>query len=482
MATPTSELGPRVPRKAKTILNQLVGSRSMTPEGMEWLICATDPFHDDRVRCPGYPDLSTVNSVAQVYTTTTSISAPAGQTAAWDLHVPFIPVTTLDSGVGPSRTPIQAYTFNGSGVLTGLAPQVQLYSGFNAISTSVTGTDWLTTSGAGIINNATLAIPSKFTSGHFRLVSAGVEVVNTTAELYKGGSLTCYRAPSAIDDSMILRSTTLATVPPTTLIIPEPVLSVSLPPTTQAEAATFTDSRTWAAEEGAYIVVTQTDIDNPYKVLAQKDTLIKKTYDSSSTIANITNNTGYTAWSTTQSPLQTAIQGNSNSSALDFEECGCILAGLNPNSTIQLTVKYYFERIPATTEPDLLAMAQCPPAFDGVALEIYSRCLSTMPVGVPVAENPLGEWFSSVLDTVSHIAPKIGGFLQNIGTAMGGRSKMVMPTQNNATPKRRMNQAQRKQMAKNPKAPSSAPTQGGKRKRNRKKKQWVANPSYSGKN
>jgi len=95
MANATSELGPRVPRKAKTILNSLVGSRSMTTEGMEWLICATDPFHDDRVRCPGYPDLSTVNSVAQVYTTTSSIAGPVGGTQAWDLHIPFIPVQLL---------------------------------------------------------------------------------------------------------------------------------------------------------------------------------------------------------------------------------------------------------------------------------------------------------------------------------------------------------------------------------------------------
>jgi hypothetical protein len=449
----------------------------MTTEGMEWLICATDPFHDDRVRCPGYPDLSTVNSVAQVYTTTSSIAGPVGGTQAWDLHIPFIPVTTLDPlPSGGSRAPIQAYTFNGNGVMTGTAPNVQLYSGFNAITVGTSGNDWYTSS-AGITNSSSLAIPSKFTSGHFRLVSAGVEVVNTTAELYKGGSLTVYRAPSAIDDTFILRSTTIATLPPQTLIIPEPVLSVSLPPTTQGEAATYTDSRTWAAEEGAYVVVTQTDIDNPYKVLAQKDTLIKKTFDSSTTINNINTNTGYTAWSTTLSPLQSAIQGNSNSSALDFEECGCILAGLNPNSTIQITVKYYFERIPATTEPDLLAMAQAPPAFDGVALEIYSRCLATMPVGVPVAENPLGEWFSSVLDTVSHIAPKIGGFLQNIGTAMGGRQFKQLPTMNNATPVRRMNAAQKKQAGKNPKAP---PRQGApaKRKRNRKRKRGPP-PPYS---
>jgi len=460
----TSELGPRVPRKAKTILNQLVGSRQMTPEGMEWLICATDPFHDDRVRCPGYPDLSTVNSVAQVYTTTASFQAPNGQTAPWDFHVPFIPVTTLDTGGG--RTAIQPWTFNGSGVITGTSTQTPLYSGFNAIVVPVAGTDWYT-AGVAATPSGALAIPSKFTSGHFRMVAAGMEVVNTTADLYKGGSITCYRAPSTIDDAMILRFYTVGTSPVVAVTIPQPVESVSLPPTTQAEAATYTDSRTWAAEDGCYVVVTQTDQENPYKTLAQRDILLKKTIDSTTQIANLAANTGYTAWSTTLTTLASGQQGNSMGVALPFENCGAILAGLAPQSTIQVTVKYYFERIPATTEPDLLAMAQTPPAFDGVALEIYSRSLSTMPVGVPVSENPLGEWFSSVLDSVAKIAPKVGSFFQGVGTAMGG--KYQMPTQNNATPQRRMTQGQKKQARKNPKSAAPA-SQGPKKKRKRKKR------------
>jgi len=444
----TSEMGTRVPRKAKAIIDSLVGSRQMTQEGAEWLVCSTDPHHDDRVKMPGYPDMNTVNSVVQTYTTTTSVAALPGQVGAWDLHVPFIPVSTPINGAGqnPVANDINGFVMNTSGTISATSSTIPLYPGFNIIQAGVPGTDWYTTAASATLANAPyLAIPNKYCSGHFRLIAAGIEAVNTTADLYKGGSVTAYRAPSNIEDSsMVNFPIVVATV---NQYISKPIETTSLPPTTQTEAAAYTDSRTWAAEDGAYIVVTQADTENGFKTLKPGEVLIKKSIDCVTAQAEQLAGTVRNVWSTHNNAAASnpVSFGAGNASVFPFNNCGFIMAGLNQNSTIQLTQRLYFERIPSTSEPDLLAMCQVPPAFDGTALEIYSRCLSKMPVGVPVSENPLGEWFSSILDTIKSVAPKIGNFVSRLGGAisMVGTGS-TPPVQSDATPLRKQSNAQKK--------------------------------------
>jgi len=461
----TSELGTRVPRKAKSVLDRLVGSRAMTQEGMEWLICATDPFHDDRVRCPGYPDMSTVNSVVQTYTTTTSVQ-PTNQTTPWDLHIPFVPISYATGLYATGNGGLRGNSYNANGKFTGAGNSnlVRLYPGYNLITCTTPGADWGTDITGVCLNSSVVEIPTKYCSGHFSLIAAGVEVVNTTAELYRGGSLTAYRAPSCIDNGFIYYPTNMTALTTTTetcgtsperkLVrksshddlagiypIPLPHRFVSLPPTTQAEAASYTDSRTWSAVDGAYSIATQSNMDNPFQSLIPRDVCVKKTLDSA-TVGGIPTQNMWVSESVTSITGNTDALG-SNTTVFPFDCSGVILAGLDQHSTIQVTVRYYFERIPATTEPDLLAMAQVPPAFDGVAMEIYSRCLGMMPVGVPQNENPLGEWFSSILDSIKMVAPKLGGIVTGVGKAIseiGG----APPVQSNATPQAKQNKKQKK--------------------------------------
>lgn len=480
MATlPSETLGTRVPRKAKNTLDRLVASRTMTTPGMEWLIAATDPFHDDRVRCPGYPDMSTVNSVVQTYTTTQNVSV-SGATAPWDMHLCFIPVSASpiypNSGTYPFVP--NSYTFDGQ-YRAAAATNPGLLPGWNIIACDTAGDDWYAPSGT-VTNYPGVHIPSKYCSGHYRLVGTGAEVVNTTAELYKGGSLTVYRAPSSEEDGTLTYSTVTGSLTrrnstggldpkksseeemATTTYLKLPVRNIALPPTSQAEAAIYTDSRTWSAVDGAYVIATQNNMSNPFLTVENNDVSIRKTYDATSTYAHLVNGDWAPIWtSNTHTPFGAnsgvTPQSGSGVKVLPFDNCGLVAAGLNQNSTMQVTVRYYFERIPATTEPDLLAMAQVPPAFDGTAMEIYSRCLSEMPVGVPQNENPLGEWFSSVLDTIKGIAPKLGGVISGVGKAIaeiGGSP----PVQSNATPQKDMTKQQKKRLQNN--ARKSGPKNG----------------------
>jgi len=111
--------------------------------------------------------------------------------------------------------------------------------------------------------------------------------------------------------------------------------------------------------------------------------------------------------------------GFTNCRALPWDNNGCIFTGLSKQSTLQVTVKYFIERIPTIRQPDLLVLARPPAPYDPVAMELYNRALSQLPCGVMVKENPLGEWFNDVLGAVVDYAPKIGQIFGTGGALIG---------------------------------------------------------------
>jgi hypothetical protein len=101
-------------------------------------------------------------------------------------------------------------------------------------------------------------------------------------------------------------------------------------------------------------------------------------------------------------------------SPFPFDVSGAFFSGLNPNSTLQVTVKYVVERIPSITEPNLLVLTRPPCPFDPMALELYTRVMASLPVGVKVGDNPDGEFWASILDALAAIAPVVGAALTPI--------------------------------------------------------------------
>jgi len=99
---------------------------------------------------------------------------------------------------------------------------------------------------------------------------------------------------------------------------------------------------------------------------------------------------------------------------------------------MQVTTRYYIERNPTVADPNLLVLARTPCPYDPVVQEIYTRCMEELPVGVKVGMNPLGEWFTEVLQGIGEWAPKIGSALGNlipgasiIGNIVGGAANGV---------------------------------------------------------
>jgi hypothetical protein len=448
-----------------------MANRQITEDGVNWLIGGVDPFHDDKIHVPGYPDLNTVSSLVQAQTSTFNVS-PASNVPAnttWDCHIFFLPVTPLvlpDMATTLDNNAIQCKLMLENNTIVADVAYVNLYPGWNCI-TVPTGTDWILTPPA--TNNANLSAGralNKYASGHYRLISSGCEVHNTTAELYKGGSITAYRAPASRKDGYTASALNLTsgTGGAISVYSLNPVKEIDLPPSTQQEAALYPDTRTWEAEKGVYMVATQASMDNEFLHLSPSDVLCRKTKDYTTVLNNINGAVQEYAWGSFGGlNAASSIKLNAFADILPFDIVGCIFGGLNYNSTLQMTTKYYWERIPATTEPDILSLCQTASAYDPVAMELYSRALAEMPVAVPVDENPLGEWFSSLLDGFLAMGPKVGQVLNNIGTALGYKQAQNIPM-------KAPQQAQKKALPSIPKKQvQEKTTEKKKKKRNRKK-------------
>ena len=74
-------------------------------------------------------------------------------------------------------------------------------------------------------------------------------------------------------------------------------------------------------------------------------------------------------------------------------------------------------------------------AHSPVIEEIIASILRDMPAGFDYRENPFGEWFMKILDTVANVAPAIGTALSPIfppaamlGHGVGGLARAVSGT------------------------------------------------------
>lgn len=401
----------RAPRKARAIIDRLIQSKQLTPEGVCWLTNSTDPFHDTQVTPCGYPDMNTCNTIVQCFSYTTNITAPGTTgTNPFDCHVFLNPISAVQSSSGTPAvlTPFVYLALSGAVSQNVVAsPPPILFPGFNVL-VGPTGQDWNTNLTIPFQNaGGVLAYPTSGSAGRYRLIGAGFEVVNTTPELYKGGSVTAYRSPSTPNSKESWMVTTAAT---------NPVVHVNtyaLPPSSQANAQLYPTSRTWSAEEGCYSISTLSSDENPFLMPSVNCPLLYQPPSMSQLVGNQPIN----AYTYRQSTIDTTI--GTVAQLLPYDINGCVFAGLNAQSTLQVTVKYYIERIPTFNEPDLLVLTRPPSPYDPMALEIYTRVMQELPVACMVKDNPLGEWFNDVLSTVAEWAPKVGSVFGPLGATLG---------------------------------------------------------------
>lgn len=420
VATPTPE---------KEIERALRGT-STTPSGEAWLKCAIDPFYDHPVAPKGYPDMKNGRSLVYTYTESHSITRPpdlpSGQ--LWDAHIAFTGNLSVDSYSGAACH----YDPPSLGEAAGSSPEINISTSGDArryggicVMAGRSGVDMDAAVNAtwtnGIITcyspyQASEGDVSLLPPGRLRLIGGGMEVCNTTAELYRGGSVTGYQSQNLDDDlSFFIVNQSLGherkedlcsePAPNSDLFWSTKVNTVPLPPKSLKTCVQVPGSVTHGAEKGAYQAFRLGDRTVPASRPVTTPQVHMRIEDD--------NISGTTPCLLTRCPsMAEPWKPPVGYLPTKFHPCGMYFTGLNDQTTLTLTARWYVEYFPDPSETDKIVLSTPSPSPDNVALETYFAQVCAMPVMVTFDENGMGKWFRRVLkgikaaDTVvSHVAP-----------------------------------------------------------------------------
>jgi hypothetical protein len=385
--------------RSERVLERLVSQDLLSPHGRDFLIASVDPFHDTQLRdYAGFPDLDTTPSVRRLIKQSVTISCPTTITGNWDLHIVQWPWLVAASYVGTNRTnnyisigviPTLA-TIKAIGGLSAYATVAGVAPNFNSIPTSQ------------------LTLADAFTTGSNRVIGMGFEVVNTTSDLYRQGQVAVWRQPNSAPDTMLFHRNSSTQASGTAVVSEITGVIVPCPPHTIASAMLQPGTRQWKAADGAYVVSPHISADNPAKFPDYTQPIVNLDEGATDTLTNKVSG----VWPVGNNnltclcpiPVQPTVAAGTYDQAFrcyPIHMTGALFTGLSNESTLTINWNVYLETFPTVAEPDIVVLATPSAGLDPVALKLYSECMMSLPVGVPVDENPLGEWFAQVVDVIS---------------------------------------------------------------------------------
>ncbi len=376
-------------KRSEELLNRIANRTGMTKEGKNWLIRAVDPFHDLPVEIEGFPDGQMGQSVVQTIPLSIEISRPSTvpSTDNWDclIHIDDSPSAHTNSSCFINRN-----TVYGAGDVSfqGYAP-----SGGLTCVTGPSGANLTFVPSVGsTVEYSSLQAPSASLMDPARVIAQAFEVRNTTAELFKQGDVIVFEQPLNSRDYPV-SLTQVDTYPPTIFTTAFSVKARTLPPRSQQEATILPSSRRFEAREGCYVVGALESLDNEPAIGAPTSTLL---YDHSNSPDGPWPDSGTTVYVRGDATSFANVRLIQPTLMTPFGRRGAYFSGLSPETTLKVNYKVTIERFPSSTSP-VINFARPTPTRDTVALEVYTEILNRMPVGVPVSENGLGDWFTGAV-------------------------------------------------------------------------------------
>jgi len=412
--------------RAERVLDAFAKRHGITEDGLNWFKLATDTFHDTITRAVGYPDNNVSVSVPRLVPLQATISAPPAaitNNTPLDCHVlnmPFINSLQLQSPGVRTNNLINETTASPNASVGGVTIMCAT-AGIVGGATEWSASQYTPSAIAG--GNVTCTFlspdPSLYT-GKTRVTGSAVEVYNTTASIYKQGSVTVYRTPvpDYTTNSTFVRYATggnsLAYTPQSAVLVPSWPLST-------ATATSLRGSRTWDAAEGSY----QVHVLHSDEIPCDNTNYIQP-YFTDSTFSSGINTPTLSLQNMTSggsTPLVNTYSGFYNATAwTKMDMSGAIYSGLSPQTTLLVRWNVMLESFPDGSQPLLTTLANPSPCYDPKAIELYSYAMQDMPVGVKVNENGLGDWFSGVINKVSSVIAPIASTVSQIA------SKIPHPT------------------------------------------------------
>lgn len=345
-------------------------------------------------------------SIVRLHNQSYTLTAPASAVADWDATVAF---TGANSEIGelPGLVSIGVADINSELTYDHAALSTGNPFGSFVIKAGASGSPltWGTPTVIGDTHVARGACATAPNSDRCRIIAIGYEITNTTADIYKQGSITVAALPSAVTDYGLLT-----------------VVDTNAAPYAQHSFQTYFPTKfaatrdgligipgaaTWAAKEGAYVIPRMITHTMPVEAPSSNQRAVVCQDSASATAYAATTPLGFQVLDGASYPFIRGV------GASGFAATQVFLNGLSHETSLTITMRTIVEYFP-TFGSALLSLTTPSPAFSPKAFEIYSRACQLAPYAVPVKQNGAGEYFRKVLHFISAasgaVSPLVGSF------------------------------------------------------------------------
>jgi len=395
-------------RKGKRTLEEAIANGRLSPEDIAYIKAATDTYHDTPIHSVnGIPDEYVGKSITEALTITMDVKTPySAGTGNWNARIYNYPLLGSANVV---TTDNLANLFNQR---TGTVNNTTGVATMNVDYSTGNFSDYPTYSERGSLEQNAL-------EGEVKIIGMGIEVINTTAELYKQGMCTIARIPQT-QSNKIITGKVFGNDPAGTAgsFAVQDMIPIMSMPTTLSELTTYPNYAQWEAKEGAYAIVKQYDTQSscPSGYRGAVRWIDKSTNATAvgATWGNIVCDTTKIDWTSGVSmPVPSyALQHGYISAPMDTI---CMMfTGLSEQTSLTVRAKLIIERRVNSSMIDLAALvplAKESPPLNPLALELVSCMWSNLPTAVMFKENPAGEWWNKVMGAIGEWGPSILGLI-----------------------------------------------------------------------
>lgn len=405
--------------------------QKLLPDSRDWLIGCLDPFHDYALESHGLPDERSAPSVVQVHNQVFTLTTPTVAAGGpWDASVIY---TGFNSVINTPRFGGMMLVKSSTGRLYD-SSSISSGTPFGALNIYAGAAGATMQTGAPhVVGTTNECLGSVLNTDRCRLLSVGVEIHNTTAEIYKQGSLTVAQLPDlACDSSNATYIDSSDNWKDFTFQSDRAMVQAS----TLAPLLTVPGSQTWPAAEGCYLIPRMTIVPREIAIYPGTISGVSAGEGGNSRVPVLYGTDGRTALPepcgftelTATGPIYVPNVYPRNPSG--FAPCQIFLTGLSSQTSLTITFRTVVEYFPALGSP-LLPLASPCSAFDPLAFELYSQIVKECPYAVPVNENSAGDYFRKVLAVVGrvmqHAGPGLGIALGNpaLGTLLSVSGRMI---------------------------------------------------------
>lgn len=392
--------------RGKALVDRAVREGRLSPDDVAYIKVATDPYHDTAIEhFNGIPDDYPGKSITEIITSTVTVQTPYG------------------AGSGNYNCRIYNYPFLG----TQQIDRSTSFSNYYKQEANVASPKNYVTIGTGNVDYSLgefsdyptyitqIAPPDSALVGSIKIAGLGIEVVNTTAELYKQGMCSIARMPQMMS-SNVNTARIYGNGGPAAAFSTSNCIPIVSPPTTLAELTTYPDYRQWEAKEGAYAVIRQYDVasHSPMGDLSLVRFVDDEPIASSIDITDHHRDTSH-MYATAGGVYGTDFyQDKRPVISCPSDSVVMFFTGLSESTTMTVRFKWFIERRVNTSIPalqPLVPFVKDSPSINPEVIQLVSMLWRELPPAVMFKENPAGEWFDRILAGIGEYGPKILGMI-----------------------------------------------------------------------